>query len=373
MISYLPSPALLNSQSRPGIEERLRNLPARMPPGARRNEWEVLGLDTEAKGTLWTESETDESMKSEDFYETQEVDRTLREEAQRKLEELASDEGSTIEQLQQRLRSQLDNLRQAVKKVAGEEDKDSCSSSSVPRRSTPKATVHPDFLPAEEHYVQALDQARELYLVTDPDVSGQAREEAAKEAAWMNTLAEAVKLGREVPPERWPEGWQAIMVQASEEYHKDKGKSMQVDVQVRSLPTARRMAKRNLPGTTTQTKEEATTTQTREETIRERLEAVGVQANVTGFGEPRTTRPPPPPPTTTTTKTTAKGKKDAPPRLNRWQALVKRMQERRRWSARTNLERYSRRGVPKDLDGPTRGFGHHLGRWQWREIHYEWS
>lgn len=58
---------------------------------------------------------------------------------------------------------------------------------------------------------------------------------------------------------------------------------------------------------------------------------------------------------------------------NRWMHLVATARWRRRWSAKSKARSYSRPGrMPRNLDGPARGFGWHLGRWQWRELRHFW-
>ena len=55
-----------------------------------------------------------------------------------------------------------------------------------------------------------------------------------------------------------------------------------------------------------------------------------------------------------------------------WQRMMAKAQERRKWSARGQALNYAKNGMPKNLDGPARGFGRHLGRWGWREIASSW-
>ena len=55
-----------------------------------------------------------------------------------------------------------------------------------------------------------------------------------------------------------------------------------------------------------------------------------------------------------------------------WQRLMAKAQERRKWSARGQALNYAKNGMPKNLDGPARGFGKHLGRWGWREMASRW-
>ena len=58
--------------------------------------------------------------------------------------------------------------------------------------------------------------------------------------------------------------------------------------------------------------------------------------------------------------------------VNKWQRLVLVAQwKRRSWANMTALK-YAKNGMPKNLDGPAKGFGRHLGRWQWREIASHW-
>ena len=58
--------------------------------------------------------------------------------------------------------------------------------------------------------------------------------------------------------------------------------------------------------------------------------------------------------------------------LNRWQLLVMRIQAHKRWLEKARLRSYSEKGCPRDLDGKATDIGSHLGRWQWREIAYQW-
>ena len=61
------------------------------------------------------------------------------------------------------------------------------------------------------------------------------------------------------------------------------------------------------------------------------------------------------------------------PRIaNKWQRLAAVMQRRRRWHAHGQALNYAKNGLPRNLDGPARGFGRHLGRWGWREIASSW-
>ena len=60
------------------------------------------------------------------------------------------------------------------------------------------------------------------------------------------------------------------------------------------------------------------------------------------------------------------------PGVNKWQRLVQVIQRRRRWSAHGTALKYAKHGMPRNLDGPARGRGRHLGRWGWREIASSW-
>ena len=122
-------------------------------------------------------------------------------------------------------------------------------------------------------------------------------------------------------------------------YTADQGKSLQVDAAVRSLPSARRTRTARRRTTT------STTSTAKPDSEEKKQEHKGKPA-----------------------------KEDAPAtqQLNKWQALVARIQGKRRWSARGQLANYAANGVPRNLDGPARGFGRHVGRWQWREITFEW-
>ncbi len=60
-----------------------------------------------------------------------------------------------------------------------------------------------------------------------------------------------------------------------------------------------------------------------------------------------------------------------PTGCNRWQYLVMRARARKRWAVRGHAEHH-RHNMPKNLDGPPTGFGHHLGRWSWREVLHLW-
>ena len=160
--------------------------------------------------------------------------------------EISSDDGlkpmeqeePDLQQLRQKLANQLQGLQQAVTAAAtvtGEVAKD-CSSSS----STPLPAVRSEFLPAQEHYLQALEQARELYSLTDPEVTPRSAEKAAVGAAQKDTLAEAIKLYQTVRQEQWPQGWGEIMGQAVACFQADQGKSLQYGCTVKEMPPARR-------------------------------------------------------------------------------------------------------------------------------------
>ena len=126
------------------------------------------------------------------------------------------------------------------------------------------------------------------------------------------------------------------MVEAAAAYHKDQGKSLQLGAAVRTMPAARRA---------------------RRPTTRKSTAAAAKEEK-----EPRDEKE----------KDPRDAKTTSPPDLNRWQTLVLRIQERRRWATRGHLLNYAKSGCPKKVDGKARGFGSHLGRWQRREIAYEW-
>ena len=67
----------------------------------------------------------------------------------------------------------------------------------------------------------------------------------------------------------------------------------------------------------------------------------------------------------------SKTKERYPEELNSWQKLVKRIQDRKRWSQLGHTLKYSKNGLPKK-EGPATGFGKHIGRWSWREIAFCW-
>ena len=105
-----------------------------------------------------------------------------------------------------------------------------------------------EFLPLGDHYQQVLDQALELYALTDPDASDDVVQTTAMEAAWKDTLAEALRIQRALPrPQQWPPGWAGIMQEAQEMWAKDQGQALQVDAEVRDLPRARRSRARRAP------------------------------------------------------------------------------------------------------------------------------
>ena len=260
-----------------------------------------------------------------------------------------TEEGS-LQHLRQKLAAQLHGLQAAMQEVqvaaqvvSGKADTGSCSSSSVPLRRQARrqdfqegqSLLLPDFLAAPQHYQQALEQARELYALTDADVSPEEIENSAVDAAQKDTLAEAVRLWHTVPQDKWPPGWADIMDQASTYYQMDQGKTLQVGAAVRELPSARR------------------TTSTR-------------QSSAKCADKEEETRPPP------DLKFKIKELEPDIANMNRWQTLVSRIQSRKRWSARASLPKYARNGCPKNLDVNAAGFGRHLGRWQWREIAAEW-
>ena len=57
---------------------------------------------------------------------------------------------------------------------------------------------------------------------------------------------------------------------------------------------------------------------------------------------------------------------------NEWQRLVAGIQRSRQWHARSQALNYAKHGLPRNLDGPARGLGRHVGRWGWREIASSW-
>ena len=58
--------------------------------------------------------------------------------------------------------------------------------------------------------------------------------------------------------------------------------------------------------------------------------------------------------------------------LNRWQKLILLARQRREWSMRGQMLKCKQHGMPKNLDGPAKGFGKHLGRWGYNEIRHFW-
>ena len=87
-----------------------------------------------------------------------------------------TEEDIDLERLRSLLAKQLRGLEQAVAKETGEEARGYSKPSSAQQPPT-------DFLPLRDHYEQALDQAMELYAITDPDVGKKAVVTAATEAA----------------------------------------------------------------------------------------------------------------------------------------------------------------------------------------------
>ena len=253
--------------------------------------------------------------------------------------DMETESGDELQQLRAKLAQQLKDLKEAIPDVSAEVAEGSCSSSCA--HPSPPASAEPvlDFLTLREHYEQALDQARELYALTDPEVTEKAVEEAATEAAEKEVLAEAVRLQREVPRKSWPDGWAMVMDRALACYTADQGKSLQVDAAVRSLPSARR----------TRTARRRTTTSTTSTANPDREEKKQEPK-----GKP------------------VKEDAAATQHLNKWQALVARIQGKRRWSARGQLANSAANGCPRSIDGPARVFGRHVGRWQWREIAFGW-
>ena len=53
---------------------------------------------------------------------------------------------------------------------------------------------------------------------------------------------------------------------------------------------------------------------------------------------------------------------------NKWAHMINTIRFRKRWSEQGRARRHSKLGLPKNLDGPARGLGKHMGRWGWREI-----
>ena len=197
---------------------------------------------------------------------------------------------------------QLKELAMAVNTAAAREETASSTGASPRALCAPRASRAgmPAFLPMEDHYTQALEQAVELYACTDPDADEEVMMSAAKEAAWKDTFAEAVRLHRELPQKDWPLGWDKVMAAAAEALQEDQGAQLQVDERNRWKRLVREHG------------------------------------------------------------------------LNRWQLLVMQIQARKKWLEKARLLSYSEKGCPRNLDYEATDIGSHLGRWQWREIAYQW-
>ena len=197
---------------------------------------------------------------------------------------------------------QLKELAMAVNTAAAREETASSTGASPRALCAPRASRAgmPAFLPMEDHYTQALEQAVELYACTDPDADEEVMMSAAKEAAWKDTFAEAVRLHRELPQKDWPLGWDKVMAAAAEALQEDQGAQLQVDERNRWKRLVREHG------------------------------------------------------------------------LNRWQLLVMQIQARKKWLEKARLLSYSEKGCPGNLDYEATDIGSHLGRWQWREIAYQW-
>jgi hypothetical protein len=255
-----------------------------------------------------------------------------------------------------RLAQQLQALQGAVSSAEGTDSSRERSSPSQPLEPHSAQQQEPEetFMALGDHYQQALDQALELYALTDPDASEDLIQSTAMEVAWKDTLGEAVRLYRARPnPEDWPEGWAGVMVEAQEEWAKDNGAQLQTEAAVKTLPGTRRNRSRQDPT------------------------AAGPSAATRMISSKSTAISSVLPPTTSRSSMTKV--KDEPPDNDqgldpgfRWRLLIRRIQARTRWSDWGRLLNYSKYGCPKNLDGPAKGFGKHLGRWDWREIGDSW-
>jgi len=204
----------------------------------------------------------------------------------------------------------------------------SCASQEPPG---PPATT-PTTEDRDTHYMEALDQALELYRLTDPDAEEEQIFEAASRAARLSMLAEARLIYAQLPRRRWPRGWHEVMEEALQQTaaNQPTETSEQTPFQMPEVRHTRRRASEQQPP---------------------EQDPQGQKTSREERSEASSTLPPP---------------------QNRWKRLLARIIERKRWSEKGRALNYSRNGLPRNLDGKARGFGRHLGRWGWPEIRYEW-
>ena len=199
-------------------------------------------------------------------------------------------------------------------------------------RSTPTETAAPAAATsANEFWLDALNQAKELYEVTDPDAAPQEIQAAAEKMAREATFAEALRKPESELRNGAPDWLEARAAALS---MKAQGAALQEDAPVRQVEPVRRQRPRQ-------------------------------PANPGPTSAPLDNVPKEPPekgPKTRYEKAAA-----------RWQALMETAIRRRKWSETRRAQGYATKGMPRQLDTRApRGFGAHSGRWGWREVSSSW-
>ena len=227
----------------------------------------------------------------------------------------------------------------------------------------------------EEFYEEGRDQALELYRLTNPEASEDALEEAAHVAAWTATQSEALRWSL-LPG--WPTmdaSWKERLAACERDLAVGKHEEVQPAAEVRILPDVRRGRPRTAAGEAEHASlsgaapasAELPTAQGAPAPLGPRKDQGPARSTARPSWQ-RGTRQ-----TTPAEASPVEATEGAPPLGYRWRRLIVKAQERRKWSTRGQALNYAKHGMPKNLDGPARGFGKHLGRWGWREIASSWE
>ena len=189
-------------------------------------------------------------------------------------------------------------------------------------------------VPPKVFYEEQLDQAIELYRITDPEASEKALQDAAHEAAWLSTLGEAARLGKAMQTVPANHPWAGAIAEAANVWARDGDATMQAFQEVRSIPGIRRVRRPSKEKTSEPFKE----------TVSYTTDEMTAPPNVKMLGAG----------------------------LNRWQNLMFVAMTRKEWAVKGHMLRMRKHGLPADVYGKATGFGKHIGRWGNREVTYLW-
>ena len=277
-------------------------------------------------------------------------------------------------------------------------DEEGCSSS-LPRpaatSATPAAAASPPSAStlgtAREFYEDAYEQSMELFLDTNPETSEANRAKAAEETASEALMAEAARLYDEgVDFSQLSQDWGIAVRTAADVFNQRKALGQEDPFQLRSefreLPAVsnKRAARGPAEIDYSAVREGSpakppTTTSRKAQGLAESTKAAPPASSTTGGRTSKETDP------TENCVGFLKGASKEPSvrtyatsdpqhtveELNRWQLLVKKIQDRRAWSIKATAHKHAK-NMPKNLDGPPTGLGRHLGRWSFRQIRYAW-